>query len=151
MNQSVWETPSSIHKSQREWLQTRPGEHCLIRVSADDTNGIYSLVEIVSSPGDDTPLHVHENEDEHIAVLEGTARFAYGDKIFDAPAGEVAILRKGIPHAWGNRSDKPLRIAVIAFPGGIEQILPLIAQSNPADLPALAERFRVTPLGPAPF
>jgi mannose-6-phosphate isomerase-like protein (cupin superfamily) len=36
-----------------------------------DASSAYSLVEIVSDPGDGTPLHVHQNEDEHIFVLEG--------------------------------------------------------------------------------
>ena len=134
-----------------EWLRTRSGEHCLIRLSAADTNGVYSLVEIISSPGDGTPLHVHENEDEHIIVLEGTARIAYGDKVFDAEAGKAVTLLRKIPHAWGNRSNSQLRIAVVAFPGGVEEILRLIARSDEADLPALAERFGVRPVGPAPF
>ena len=138
-------------QAKKEWLETRPGEHCLIRVSAKDTHGMYSLVEVVSDPGDGTPLHVHETEDEHIAVLEGTARIAYGDKVFDGQAGDVVTLRKGIPHAWGNRSSAPLRIAVLASPGGIEEILSLIANGNQADIPALAERFRVRIVGAAPF
>jgi mannose-6-phosphate isomerase-like protein (cupin superfamily) len=95
-----------------EWLETRPGEHCLIRVSAKDTGGLYSVVEIVSDPGDGTPMHIHEREDEHIVVLEGTARVAYGDKVFDSQAGEVMTLRKGIlmlgvidrVHRCGSRS-----------------------------------------------
>ena len=74
-------------QTKKEWLETRPGEHCLIRVSAKETQGLYSLVEIVSDPGDGTPMHTHEREDEHIAVLEGTARIAYGDKVFDSQAG----------------------------------------------------------------
>jgi carboxymethylenebutenolidase len=110
-----------------EWFETRPGEHCLIRVSAQDTDGLYSLVEIVSDPGDGTPMHIHEREDEHVAVLEGTARLAYGDKTFDCRAGEVVTLRKGIPHAWGNRSTAPLRMAFLVSPGGTEKILSLLA------------------------
>src|SRR5215475_5125926 len=125
--------PSS--RTKEGWLETRPGEHCLIRVSAKDTQGLYSLVEVLSDPGDGTPMHVHEREDEHIAVLEGTARIAHGDEVLDARAGDVVTLRKGIPHAWGNRSSAPLRIAVLVSPGGIEAILPLIVTTNPADLP----------------
>lgn len=134
-----------------EWLETRPGEHCLIRISAQNTHGLYSLVEVVSDPGDGTPMHVHEREDEHIAVLEGTARIAYGDKVFDGQAGDVVTLRRGIPHAWGNRSNAPLRIVVLAFPGGIEEILDLITKVSPAEVPALADRFHVRIVGPAPF
>jgi len=57
-----------------EWLQSRPGERFSIRVPASATNGSYSVTEILSSPGDSTPVHLHENEDEHILVVEGTAR-----------------------------------------------------------------------------
>ena len=60
---------SDIHAAgpvdQGEWLQTRPGERCLIRVAAAETNGAYSVVEILSHSGDSTPIHVHQNEDEH--------------------------------------------------------------------------------------
>src|SRR5258706_13349648 len=94
-------TPIS-REDRAEWLQTRPGERCLIRVAAADTNGAYSVVEIVSSPGDSTPMHVHQNEDEHILVVEGMAQIACGDKTFDAAAGSAVILDKNIPHAWGN-------------------------------------------------
>ena len=133
-------------------MQTRAGERCLIRVPAADTNGAYSLVEIVSEPGDGTPLHVHQNEDEHLFVLEGTGRFAIGDKIFDAEAGTMVTLPRNIPHAWGNRSSSRLRIAGIAYPGGVEEALRIIAGGGVLiDVPALAERFGVIVLGPAPF
>ena len=134
-----------------DWLETRPGEHCVIRVVADETRGLYSVLEIVSDPGDGTPLHVHENEDEHIFVLQGTARIAYGDEIFDVQPGEAATLRKGIPHAWGNRANARLRLAVLAIPDGVGEILRLIPKTYPDDLPHLAERFHVRNLGPTPF
>jgi hypothetical protein len=44
-----------------------------------------------------------------------------------------------------------LRIAVLVSPGGIEAILDLIANANPADIPALAEEFHVRIVGSAPF
>src|SRR5262249_9488597 len=130
------------------WLQTRPGERCLIRVPAIDANGAYSFIEIVSEPGGGTPLHVHRNEDEHLLVLEGTGRFAVGDRIFDAEAGTMVTLPRNIPHAWGNRSRSRLRIAVIAYPGGVEEVLRIIAGGATVDLAALAKRFGVTALGP---
>jgi quercetin dioxygenase-like cupin family protein len=151
MNRFLSETLPTENSGERRWLETRPGEQCFVRVSADDTNRLYSLVEIVSSPGDGTPLHVHEEEDERIFVVEGTARIAYGEKIFDVHAGDVATLRKGIPHAWGNRTDADLRLAVLVFPGGCEEVLGLVAKTEEIDLPALAKRFNTTLLGPAPF
>jgi mannose-6-phosphate isomerase-like protein (cupin superfamily) len=123
-------------------------------VDSTETNGAYSFVEIASDPGDGTPLHLHTKEDEHLFVLEGTARIAYGDKIFDAEAGSLVTLERNIPHAWGNRSDRQLRIAVIAYPGGCEAALRAIAESSKsskAQLLAIAERFNVQHLGPTPF
>jgi mannose-6-phosphate isomerase-like protein (cupin superfamily) len=90
---------SICHQDEGEWLQTRPGERCFIRVSAIDTNGAYSVGEIVSSPGDSTSMHVRQNEDEHILIVEGRARIACGDKTFDATAGEAVSLPKNIAHA----------------------------------------------------
>jgi mannose-6-phosphate isomerase-like protein (cupin superfamily) len=140
-------TPTS-REDEAEWLQTRPGECCLIRVSATDTNGVYSVVEIVSSPGDSTPMHVHQNEDEHILVLEGTARIACGDKLFDAEAGSTVVLAKNIPHAWGNPSNSALRIVVTCMPGGVEEALRMRALGGNIDPKAIAETFGVRVVGP---
>jgi mannose-6-phosphate isomerase-like protein (cupin superfamily) len=78
-----------------EWFDTRPGEHCLIRVAGADTNGVYSVVEILSDHLDGTPMCVHQNEDECIFVLEGMSRIAYGDKIFELAAGSAITLNRG--------------------------------------------------------
>ena len=133
------QTPT--RESYGEWLQTRPGERCCIRVSAADTNGAYSVVEIVAEAGDSTPIHVHQNEDEHLHILEGAARIAYGDERFDAAAGETVSLRRGVPHAWGNASASPLRMVVIASPGGCEEALRIIAKGGDIDFAALLKKF----------
>jgi mannose-6-phosphate isomerase-like protein (cupin superfamily) len=151
MNHSVSPTSIPDYKAQPSWMQTRPGEFCLIRVPAADTNGVYSFVEIASEPGDGTPLHVHKNEDEYLFVLEGTARCALGDKIFDAEAGTMLALPRNIPHAWGNRSTTILRMAFVVYPGGVEEAMQVIAKGGVTDIDALARKFGVSVLGPAPF
>jgi quercetin dioxygenase-like cupin family protein len=132
-----------------EWLQARPGEYFLIRIPSSATNGSYSVTEIVSSPGDSTPVHLHEKEDEHMLVLEGTARVLYGDKTFDAGAGTMVSLARGVPHAWGNPTEAPVRLAITATPGGCEEALRLMATSgDQLDLRAIADRFAVRQIGP---
>jgi mannose-6-phosphate isomerase-like protein (cupin superfamily) len=116
---------------------TRPEQRCLIRTSAADTSGAFSVVEIISQPGDGTPIHVHRNEDEHFIILEGTARILYGDKIFDAPAGTSISASKNIPHAWCNPFDTPFRMLVVASPG-CEEALRVKAKRSHSDMPALA-------------
>jgi mannose-6-phosphate isomerase-like protein (cupin superfamily) len=132
-----------------EWLQSRPGERFSIRIPASATNGCYSVTEILSSPGDSTPVHLHEKEDEHILVVQGTARVLCGDKTFDAAAGTVVSLARGIPHAWGNPTDTPLRLVITATPGGVEEVLRLLATSgDQLDLVALADKYGVRLIGP---
>ncbi len=121
---------ASDHKDKRDWLQTRPGELTWIVIPAMETNGAYSVVEIVSSPGDSTPMHVHQSEDEHFVIVEGTARIAYGDEVFDAPAGTSVTLARKIPHAWGNASDSLLRMVTTCTPGGVEEVLRLMVQGG---------------------
>ncbi len=142
------ETRPSGDGSKGEWLQTRPGERCLIRTSAADTGGAYAVVEIISEPGDSTPLHIHQDEEEHFLILEGSARIAYGDRIFDAAPGTSITLKRGVPHAWGNASDVPLRMVVIASPGGCEEALRIIARGGDIDIAALAQKFNIRVAGP---
>jgi mannose-6-phosphate isomerase-like protein (cupin superfamily) len=138
------------NKPSGEWLQSRPGERFSIRIPASATNGCYSVTEILSSPGDSTPVHLHENEDEHILVVEGTARVLYGDKTFDATAGTMVSLLRGIQHAWGNPTDTPVRVIMTAVPGGCEEALRAIAtmSRNELDLEALAKKYAVRVIGP---
>jgi quercetin dioxygenase-like cupin family protein len=131
-----------------EWLTARPGEHFCVRVPPTATGGAYSVVEFIADPGDSTPLHVHSKEDEYLLVLEGTARVVLGDKTIEATAGQTLEMKRGIPHAWGNPGDKPIRLLFTAAPGGCEQALVTIAKGGEIDLPALAAQYGVTPLGP---
>lgn len=130
------------------WMTARPGEHFCIRVSALDTEGAYSVVEIVSNPGDSSPLHVHSKEDEYVVVLEGTAKIVYGDESITANAGTSHLLKRGIPHGWGNPTDSPIRLLMIASPGGCEEALEIIAGGGLIDFAKLVERFQIRPVGP---
>jgi quercetin dioxygenase-like cupin family protein len=141
------QTSASSHDD-AEWMSARPGERFTIRIPAAQTGGVYAVVEFDIAPGDSTSVHQHEKEDEHFVILEGTARFRYGDKTFDVRAGESVSALRGIPHAWGNATDKPLRFICIATPGGCEEALVIMAKGGAIDLPALAERFRVRIIAP---
>ena len=133
-----------------EWLETRPGELCAIRVDAAETSGIYSFVEIVSSAGDGTPMHIHQHEDEHIIVLEGTARIARGDEVFDAEAGKVVTLPRKF-RCLGQPFGFAAAYRLVAYPGGCEEALRVIARGDAVELPALAAKFGISLVGPTPF
>ncbi|WP_263383660.1 cupin domain-containing protein [Granulicella arctica] len=138
----------TTNNNEAKWLTARPGERFCVRVPAASTDGAYSVVEIVADPGDSTPLHVHEREDEYLLVLEGSARVVLGETTLEATAGQTVEMKRGIPHAWGNASDKPVRLLFTATPGGCEEALVIIAKGGDIDFAALTARFHVTPLGP---
>jgi uncharacterized cupin superfamily protein len=78
------------------------------------------MLEVVADPRNGVPMHIHTNEDEHFIVLEGTLRIANGDTTLDAQAGTAITVSKGVPNAWCNVTDGPVRMLRIFSPGHIE-------------------------------
>ena len=61
----------------------------------------------------------------------------------------MVSLARGIPHAWGNPTDTPIRLMITAMPGGVEEVLRLIATSgDQLDLQALSDKYAVRLIGP---
>jgi len=131
-----------------EWLQVTPGERFRIRTSAKETNGIYTILELIADSRNGVPMHIHQNEDEHFIVLEGSLHIANGDKRFDAPAGTTVTIKKGVPHAWCNLMDTPLRMLVVFSPGNIEDLFRATAARESDDIAALAAKYGTLLVGP---
>jgi hypothetical protein len=68
------------HQGSDGWLQVTPGERFRIRTSAKETKGIYTTLELIADSRNGVPMHIHQNEDEHFIVLEGSLHIANGDK-----------------------------------------------------------------------
>jgi mannose-6-phosphate isomerase-like protein (cupin superfamily) len=134
-----------------QWQHVTPGERFKIRVSSAQTMGAYSVIEIVADPGNGVPLHTHNREDEHFIVVEGTLDIANGDRRWDAPAGTSVTVRRGVPHAWCNSSDAPLRMLVVFSPGQIEGLFRATAGvDDVGQITAIAARYGTKLVGPPP-
>lgn len=132
-----------------EWLQVTPGERFKIRISSAQTMGACSVIEIVADPHNGVPLHIHNKEEEHFIVLEGTLDIAIGDRRWDAPAGTSATVKRGVPHAWCNPSDTPLHMLVVFSPGHIEGLFRAAAGVGDVDkITAIAARYGTQLIGP---
>src|SRR5579871_2674472 len=70
-------------------------------LSAADTAGEFYLAENIVSSGGGPPPHVHSREDELFYVLEGTLDILLGDRTYQATAGSLAYLPRGVAHAFG--------------------------------------------------
>ena len=130
------------------WLQITPGERFRIRIPAKDTKGIYTVHELIAGPRTGVPMHIHQNEDEHFIVLEGSLHIANGDEVFDAPVGTSVTIKKGVSHAWCNLVDTPLRMLVVFSPGNIENLFRDTAARKSNDIAALAAKYGTLLVGP---
>lgn len=136
------------HQRDDGWLQITPGERFKIRTSVKETRGIYTMLELIADPRNGVPMHIHQNEDEHFVVLEGSLHIASGDQRFDAPAGTAVTIGKGVPHAWCNLTNTPLRMLVIFSPGNIEGLFRATAARENDDIAALAAAYGTLLVGP---
>src|SRR5687768_8877591 len=71
-----------------------------IKVSSEQTDGAFFLIEDVAKRGKTTPLHVHPDEDETFYVLEGELLVHIDGTEHTAGPGAVAFIPRGTPHAF---------------------------------------------------
>ena len=117
-----------IDPPEGEWLEVRTGERFKIKTSSGDTGGKYVILEFEVGPRHGVRLHIHDNEEEHFIIVEGTLQMAVGDEIQYFPAGTSLTVGKGIPHAWANLTDSLLRFVAIFTPGHIEGMFREVAE-----------------------
>lgn len=79
-----------------------------------DQYGFEGLSFIVSEthPGGGPGLHVHDSEEAHV-LLEGTARYQIGDKVFTVEAPYVARVPAGVAHTFINAGNKPFNLVAV--------------------------------------
>ncbi len=93
-------------------------------IHADQTDKQFSNVEVAFAPKQMGPSpHVHENLDELMYVLEGTATVMIGEKVYEVEAGGWNFRPRRIIHSFWNASDKPLRFIDCFFNQNFEDYL----------------------------
>jgi len=99
-----------------------------IKATGKETDGRYTLVEVLEPEGEEAPLHVHHNEDEAFWVLEGELTFEVGEETIKASPGSFLFGPKDIPHRYTVNSG-PARLLFILSPAGFEEFI--YASSEP--------------------
>ncbi|WP_247237428.1 cupin domain-containing protein [Telluribacter sp. SYSU D00476] len=93
----------------------------LVKISAKDTGGIYSIFEYegVAKMGPD--LHVHFKQDETFYVLDGEFLFQVGDQRQTLVAGDTIFLPRNVPHTWLQLSDRGKLMYLLQPAGKMEE------------------------------
>jgi quercetin dioxygenase-like cupin family protein len=111
----------------RWWL----GQLAVIKATAADTGGQFTIVEVTSPPGYEAPPHVHYNEEEAFWILEGDLTLYIGDDEIEARAGDFALGPRNIPHRY-TVGPAGARLLFIVTPGGFEELVRDMSEPAPS-------------------
>ena len=121
------------------------------KVAAEQTGGLFSIVEHPIDPGIIVPPHIHTHEDEFSYVLEGEVGARIGDQEVVATPGCYIIKPRGLLHTFWNAGSKRARLIEIISPAGFEkyfaEIGDLFQGDGPPDfekLMQIANRYGLT-------
>jgi len=76
------------------------GTKMTVKVSEEQSEGAYSLIEMVHPPNVGPSLHTHPRGAEAFYVLEGTYTIRCGQDLYAASVGDFIFIPKGIPHNY---------------------------------------------------
>ena len=102
----------------------------LVKASAETTGGAFTLFE--EREPVDTPLHIHEHEDELFYVLEGEHIFQVGEREFRAGPGDLVYAPRGVPHAQKRVVPRTGRVLILTSPAGLEGFFRQLAAADSA-------------------
>jgi quercetin dioxygenase-like cupin family protein len=105
------------------------GLHVRLLLTSEQTQGQFSVAEILAEPGLFVPPHTHDREDEFFYVTEGEFEFNLADGVISAPAGTFVHVPKQTVHGFRNASGKTAKLFDVHTPGGFERFF--IASGTP--------------------
>jgi quercetin dioxygenase-like cupin family protein len=106
------------------------------------------LIEVLMSPGDEPPRHIHSREDEWFYVLDGDVSFHVGDETYRCTSGGFVSFPQGIAHTFTVESPSA-RMLVVNTPGGFERMFEL-APKTPEEAVRALEQYGMEIVGPHP-
>ncbi|MDB5297210.1 MAG: hypothetical protein JWO31_3193 [Phycisphaerales bacterium] len=104
-------------RTEQVWLL---GQLARLKLTAADTNGQFSVMEVVTPPGSGVPPHRHVVEDELFYVLAGTYAVEVDGRREVVGPGAFLRVPRGAWHAFTNVGDTPARMLDVHTPGGFE-------------------------------
>ena len=126
-----------------------PGTVFHHRVKSAETNGVFSVIEMTTEPGQGVATHVHDYEDELVYLLQGEIEVTLGDQTMKAVPGVMALLPRGIPHGFKNIGNTPSIVIDTILPGNFDNYFAELAalyksgEPTQAQVDALSEKYSI--------
>jgi len=102
-----------------------------VRVSGEETDGRYSVLEILVPEGDMPPLHVHHEEDEVFHILDGEVTLFLPGMEVPLATGETFRAPQGVPHTYRVDSSSA-RWLVFCAPARFDAFVRAVSEPAPA-------------------
>jgi len=116
------------------------GGPATIRARTEDTAGALALIDVTVPSKAGPALHIHAREDELWVVLDGHLRFKADGEIFQAPAGSIVFVPRGVPHCFQNTGEQAAHILILFTPSGMERFFEEVARLPPGPIDPDARR-----------
>jgi len=120
-----------------------------LKATADETNGAFTVAEVIAQPQLGPPPHTHEREDESFYVIEGEFECSLDNGTpFVVKAGSFVHLPKGVLHTHKAVGSVPARALALYVPAGVERFIaaagtPTTEGAALAPLPDMNELQRI--------
>jgi mannose-6-phosphate isomerase-like protein (cupin superfamily) len=116
-------TTTGLKPGDARWMF---GSLMIIRATAAETGGAYTLVEVTCPPDLQAPPHVHHREDEGFHVIEGSVDIYVGDESVHLESGGFAFGPRDIPHRFVVGGEGA-RMLWVLNPGGFEELVEAVS------------------------
>lgn len=88
-----------------------------VKAAGAETGGALAFMDFESQPGQEPPVHRHDDEDEIFYVLEGSLTLTCGDDTLHARERSFIFLPRNVPHGYTITSER-VRMLVLTAPSG---------------------------------
>jgi len=94
-----------------------------VKITGNESNGAYALIECAVQPQSGTPPHIHHAEAEMFYILAGELTVWVADQRVQATAGSYVYIPQGTVHCYKNESQNVVTMLASMTPAGFEQFL----------------------------
>lgn len=127
----------------------------VLKASAEDTEGAFTLLEAAEPAGFGPPMHIHHDAAEAFYVLDDEYLIFVEDREFVCPAGSFIYIPAGLRHGFrvGSVPSRKLNLYTpAAMVGYFDELSALIAvgDPDPVRLDDIARGYGMEVVGPVP-
>ncbi len=128
------------HRASEANGRSLPAAGGILLAGVGDTGGNFTLIRTTAPAGDAVPLHRHAAVDESFYILRGSLTVTCGDEVFEAAAGDLVHLPRGLPHRYVAGDDGG-EMLILGTPGGLEEFID--DWESGMDVDELARKHRI--------